>query len=132
MLASAALAVESANVVGFTDKTSADANNFITVPFLSVGYTTSDIQDIKLDDDGAGSIGWGTEMFSIWEGIPSVVSGSEFVYYDPANDPNGEATDYYWGDASANPVTYSITSGQGVVISMAADLGVTIKAPYTL
>ena len=108
--------------------TSVDQNNFTGNPFP----TAMDIQNIKISDGGAGSIGWGTENFSIWEGVPSVKVGSEFQYCDPANDPSGEATDYYWGDTDGNKVTYSIPAGQGVVIECASGLTVTLTPPYSL
>ena len=109
--------IESANVVGYnTGSTGAD-NNFITIPFSDVGYNTTDIQAIKLSDGGAQSIGWGGEIFTIWEGVPTVAEGSEFSYLDPSMDMTGEAQDYYWGDGNYEPASYSIAAGQGVVIN---------------
>ena len=97
----------------------------MTIPFNAVGFNTSDIQQIKISDGGAGSIGWLAENFSIWEGVPTVADGSEYVYCDPSMDPNGEATDYYWGDADLNRASFSIAPGQGVVVNCAADLDFT-------
>ena len=108
--------------------TSVAENNFTGNPFPSA----IDIQAIKISDGGAGTIGWGTEFFSVWEGAPTVVEGSGFFFYDPSMDPNGEATDYYWGDDVGNKVTYSIPAGQGVVINCAADLAISINPPYSL
>ena len=105
--------------------TTGQDNNFVTIPFNAVGFNTSDIQQIKISDGGAGTIGWGTEDFSVWEGVPTLVDGSVFLYCDPSLDPNGEATDYYWGDAEGNKASFSIAPGQGVVINCAADLNVT-------
>ena len=119
-----AMAVDSANTVGFTTGTTVDGSNFITVPFNAVGYNTADIQQIKISDGGAGTIGWGTEDFSVWEGLPSVVAGSGFFYWDPSMDVTGAQTDYYWGDDNCEAATYSIAPGQGVVINCAADLDV--------
>ena len=114
--------VESSNVVGYTGATSGADNNFITVPFNAVGYNTADIQQIKISDGGLGSIGWGTETFDIWEGVPTVREGAGFFYYDPSADPAGEATDYYWGDDSCAKATFSIAPGQAVVVNCAEDL----------
>ncbi len=126
-------AVESVNIVGYANQNdTGDQNNFRLISFAQVGYNTSDIQQLKVSDGGAGTIGWGTENFSIWEGVPTVVEGSTFQYCDPANDPTGEATDYYWGDTDGNKVTYSIPSGQGVVVDCAAGLTITIALPYSL
>ena len=98
--------------------------NFLSVGFNAVGYNTCDIQQIKISDDGAGSIGWGGEIFALWAGAPDVVAGSDAFYYDPSIDPNGEETDYYWGDAEGNKVSFSILPAQGVVIDMAEGLTV--------
>ena len=108
--------------------TSIQDNNFTGNPFSA----PIDIQSIKISDGGQGTIGWGTEMFSVWEGLPTVASGSEFLYYDPSMDPNGVEEGYYWSTPEGNKVTYSIPAGQGVVINCAADLSITIDAPYTL
>ena len=114
----------SSSIVGYTgDKTGAD-NNFLTIPFALVGYNTSDIQQIKLSDDGAGSIGWGTETFEIWQGLPTVAAGSSFFYLDPSMDPSGEATDYYWGDGEGNKASFSVSVGQGIVVNCAEDISV--------
>ena len=125
-------AIESQNVVGYAGDSTGESNNFLTVPFASIGFNTSDIQQIKISDNGAGTIGWGTELFSVWEGVPTVVDGSEFLYTDPSMDPLGEATDYYWGDYSGAKVAFPINTGKGVVIDCAAGLSVTITAPYSL
>ena len=117
--------IESANVVGYTGGTTGADNNFITIPFTSVGDNTSDIQQIKLSDGGAGTIGWGTETFSVWEGVPTVVDGSGFTYWDASQDPSGEATDYYWGDDVGAKASFSIAPGQAVVVNCAEDLSVT-------
>ena len=124
--------VTSSNTVGYNKSTTGAENNFCTVPFFSIGYNTSDIQLITLDDGNAGGIGWGEENFSIWEGLPTVKEGSEFFYWDPSQDPTQKATTYYWGDDVGNKVTYPIAAGQGVVINCAADLTVTITPPYSL
>ena len=118
-------AIESSNVVGYTTDATGSDNNFKTVAFALVGYNTSDIQQIKISDNGAGGIGWGGEMFSVWEGLPTAVEGSGFFYTDPTMDPTFTATDYYWGDAEGNKATFSIAAGQAVVINCAADLAVT-------
>ena len=120
--ATVGFAIESANTVGYTGSTSGADNNFITVPFNAVGYNTADIQQIGISDGGAGGIGWGTENFSIWEGVPTVVDGSGFFYWDPSMDPNAEATTYYWGDGSCAKASFSVAPGQGVVVNCAADL----------
>ena len=125
MAAVGAFAVESANIVGYSGDTTGADNNFVTIPFNAVGFNTSDIQQIKLSDGGQSSIGWGTEIFEVWEGLPTVVAGSGFFYCDPSYDVTGEATDYYWGDESGNKASFSIAPGQAVVINCASDLAIT-------
>ena len=110
--------------------TSVAENNFTGNPFPSA----IDIQSIKISDGGAGSIGWGGENFTIWEGLPTLVEDAGFFYCDPSMDPTGEAKDYYWGagDGSGTKVSYSIAPGRGVVINCAEGLTVTIDPPYSL
>ena len=125
MLAAAAAfadGVSSSNVVGYDTGTTGADNNFVTVPFTGIGYNTADIQQIKLSDGGLSGIGWGTETFGIWEGLPTVVEGSGFFYYHPSMDPNGEETDYYWGNDGCEKVNFSIAEGQAVVVNCAEDL----------
>ena len=124
-MAVAGFAIESANTVGYTTAESGSDNNFITVSFNAVSYNTADIQQIKISDGGAGTIGWGTETLDIWEGLPTAVEGASFFYYDPSADLTGEATDYYWGDSLGAKATFSIAPGQAVVINCAADLSFT-------
>jgi hypothetical protein len=102
-------------------------NNFTGNPFPQ----TIDIQAISISDGGNGGIGWGSETFSVWEGVPTVVSGSDFFYYDASMDVSGEATGYYWGDASGVKAVYPILAGQGVVVNCGADLTIAIDPPYT-
>ena len=112
-------------VVGYAGDTTGSDNNFVTIPFAAIGYNTSDIQQIKISDGGAAGIGYGTETFSVWEGVPTVADGSEFFYWDPMYDPTAEATDYYWGDSTGASASFSIAPGQAVVINCAEDLSVT-------
>ena len=118
--------------MGYNGGTTGADNNFVTVPFSTVGYNTADIQSIKLSDGGAGGIGWGGETFGIWEGLPTPVADAGFFYYDKSMDPNGVETGYYWSDAEGNKVSYSIAPGRGVVINCAEGLAVTIDPPYSL
>ena len=119
------LAVESANVVGYASApNSVEQFNFLSIGFNSVGYNTCDIQQIKISDGGAGGIGWGTENFGLWAGAPDAVEGSGAIYWDPSMDPNGEASDYYWGDGDGNKVAFSILPAQGAVIDMAEGLSI--------
>ncbi len=115
--------VPPASAVQFT---TIDGSNFTGNPFPE----EIDIQAIAISDGDAGTIGWGTENFSIWEGLPSVVVGSGFVYWDSSMDPAGEATSYYWGDGSCAKATYAIAPGQGVVVECPADLDISISPPY--
>ena len=111
--------------MGYTGATTGADNNFVTIPFNAIGFNTSDIQQIKISDGGAGGIGWGGESFAIWEGLPTVVTGSGFVYYDPSMDAAGKATDYFWGDGEGNKASFSVAPGQAVVVNSAADLKLT-------
>ena len=122
----------SSSVVGYTGNTTGADNNFVTIPFNAVSFNTSDIQQIKISDGGAGTIGWGTENFSVWEGAPTVVEGSGYFYLDPSMDMTGTATDYYWGEGDGTKATYSIAPNKGVVVNCAAGLTISIEPPYSL
>jgi len=125
MAAVGAFAVDSANIVGYASAPdSVEQFNFLSVGFNSIGYNTSDIQQIKISDGGAGSIGWGTETFALWAGAPDVIDGSGATYWDKSMDPDAEATDYYWGDDSCAKIAFSIQPGQGVVIDMPEGLSI--------
>lgn len=115
----------SSSIVGYAGTTTGAENNFVCVPFNAVGFNTSDIQQIKISDGGAGTIGWLSETFTVWSGLPTVVEGSDYFYYDPSMDPNGEETSYYWGDAAGERATFSIAPGQAVTVNCASDLAMT-------
>ena len=108
--------------MGYTSATTGANNNFRVIPFCDPGYNTSDIQQLQLNDGGADSIGWGEENFSIWEGLPTVVAGSEYVYWLPSMDMTGTEKTYYWGDAKGNKVAFSIAPAQGIAVTSAANL----------
>ena len=130
-MAVAGFAIESSNTVGYSTDTSGANNNFITVPFNAVGYNTADIQAIGISDGGAGTVGWGSEAFEIWEGLPTLREGAGFFYWDASMDPAGEATGCYWGDDTCAKVVYPLPAGQGVVINCAAGLTISIDPPYS-
>ena len=117
-------AIESENIVGYTTATSVADNNFKTVSFNAVGMNTADIQSIRLSDGGAGGIGWGAETFAIWEGLPTVVDGSSFIYSDASMSMEG-ATDYFWDNGDGTAAKFSIAEGQAVVLSCSGDLIIT-------
>ena len=123
--------VTSGNTVGFTTSESAQGFNFYCLPFSSVGYNTSDIQQLKIDDGGADEAGYGAEIFTIWGGAPEVVDGTEFYYAVDYDQESGDPF-YFWDDGNGPQSTLAIAPGQGVVIDMTADWTVTIGLPYTL
>ena len=119
-------AIQSQNVVGYSTSSTGEQNNFLSIPFATVGGNTADIQSIKIDDGGAGTVGWGAENFAIWEGAPTVTAGTSFQYIDASMDPSGKATEAYWGDpATFEKASFSVAAGQGIVIECAADLTIT-------
>ena len=125
-VAAGAMAVESQNIVGVdTDLTSVQGFNFLAAPFVQVGYNTADISNIQISDGGQQSIGWGDETFAYWQGLPDIVTGSGFTYFD---DGNGG---YYW-EGDLGDLTMSIAPGQGFVIACNAGLTLTIDSPYSL
>ena len=71
---------------------------------MTVGENTIDIQDIVL----SGSDGFGSEVFSLWEGAPSAVEGSGYAYWL-------ESDGFYWED-DAMGTEFSLEPGQGFVL----------------
>lgn len=89
----------------------AEANlNWYTPQFLGVGQTTTDINAIKLDDGGAGMVGWG-DVLQIADPLGS--PAATYLYWDASMDPEQKATSYYWGDDGANPVEVSFDKSAG-------------------
>ena len=131
-MAASAFAVESANTVGYHAMATAVENyNYAAAQFFSVGYTTTDINTITLDDDGAGSVGWGDAM---------VISGplgnpaANYFYYDATMNPAGEDAGPFWGDDGMEPVNVTFLPGQAFAIdnSNGLEFDIKIACPYTL
>ena len=121
--------ITSANIVGYSSKSTGADNNFVTISFALVGYNTADIQQIKLSDPDSvtDGIGWGSETFVLWEGLPTVVDGSYFTYLDPSMGSEGQ-TDYFWGDMTTGvSAQFSVIGGQAVVVNCAEGLQVTFS-----
>ena len=97
-------------------------NNFVTAPFATVGYNTTDIQDLKL----VGSGGWGTETFAIWEGLPITVDGTEFLWVGTEWDQEtgSIAIKGEWQNYDTTPAVFSIPGGQAVAINADPSIGV--------
>lgn len=104
--------------------TMADGNNFTGNPFPA----ELDIQNIKL----IGSGGWGTELFSVWEGLPIVVEGSEFIWVGLEWDENMVATKGEWQDYFGQSADFKLKPFQGCVINGTAGLKIEITPPYSL
>ena len=103
--------MESANIVGYNNTAAREGLNFYAPAFLTVGANTIDINDIKLDDGGTMSVGWGDVMQVVG---PKGETQSAYFYWDPSMDPNEKATTYYWGDDACFAVNTSFDSGDGI------------------
>ena len=125
----AALAVESANIVGYNNTAARADLNWYAPVFRSIGYNTTDIQDIDLSDGGAGMVGWGDSMQIVG---PLGNASENYAYWDPSMDPSGEAKTCYWGDDSCVPVTRAFQPGDGFAIDNAngLDFNIKIACPY--
>ena len=121
--------VESANVVGYTTKAAGANLNWYAPQFFTVGANTTDINDIKLDDGGTGTVGWGDSM----QIVGPLGNASEIYFYlDPSMDPTKTATACYWGDDAGNAVDVTLKPGDGFAIDNANGLTFDIKiaCPY--
>ena len=121
----------SSSKVGYAS-TAARANlNWYSPVFRTIGYNTTDINEVNLDDGGTGEVGWGDSM----QIVGPLGSASEaYFYFDPSMDPNGLAKTYYWGDDSCNPVDVTLEPGAGFAIDNANGLtfNIVITCPYAL
>ena len=108
-----AFAVESANIVGYNN-TAARANlNWYAPCFRSVGVNTTDINDIQLNDDGVGLVGWGDSM----QIVGPLGSASEmYSYWDKTMNPAGEDAGNFWADEFLQPVDVELAPGAGFAI----------------
>ena len=116
--------LESANIVGYNNTAAREGLNWYAPTFLTVGANTIDIQSIKLDDGGAGMVGWGDNMQIVG---PLGNADTEYFYWDASMDPNGEATTAYWGDDSGTPVAVTLDAGDGVGLDNANALEYSIQ-----
>ena len=107
--AGVAMAVES-QVVGYLGKDAVANLNWYAPQFTDVGKTTTDINAIKLDDGGAGMVGWG-DVLQVADPLGS--PAASYLYWDPSMDPAEEATECYWGDGDCNPVDVSFDKADG-------------------
>ena len=120
MIAAAAIAavatagaVESANIVGYNNTAARADLNWCAPCFRSIGMNTTDINDIQLNDDGAGQVGWGDSM----QIVGPLGSASEmYAYYDKTMNPAGEAAGNFWGDENLEPVDVTLAPGAGFAI----------------
>ena len=117
-----AIIIDNENAVGYANgNINASGNNFVTAPFFGIGYNTTDIQDIKL----TGSGGWQSETFEIWEGLPTLVDGTSFLWTGLEwNEDYSLATKCEWQDDQGNPAVFSIPAGQAVTINADPSIGI--------
>ena len=115
----------SSDIVGYNN-TEARANlNWYSPCFRSIGYNTTDINDIKLDDGGVGSVGWGDNMQIVG---PLGNATTIYCYWDPSMDMSETPkTTYYWGDDLGTPVSVQLEPGAGFAIDNGGELEYTIK-----
>lgn len=121
--------LESANIVGYNNTAAREGLNWYAPQFLTVGANTIDINSIKLDDAGAGMVGWGDVMQIVG---PLGAAESMYFYWDPSMDLTGTATTYYWGDDAGNPVNVTLEPGAGFAVDNgnALEFDIEIACPY--
>ena len=88
--------------------------NWYSPVFRTIGYNTTDINEVNLDDGGAGEVGWGDSM----QIVGPLGSASEmYSYWDKSMDMTGTVTTpFFWGDDSGNPVNIAFDAGDGLAI----------------
>ena len=84
---------------------------------------------IVLNDDAAGSVGWGDVMQIVG---PKGNAETMYFYWDPSMDPEEKATTAYWGDDGCNVVNVTLQPGAGFAIDNmnALEFDIEIACPY--
>ena len=103
---------------------------------MTVGYTTTDINSINLDDGNIGTpeqmIGWGDNMQIVGPGGNAT---EVYLYWDKSMDMSETVkTQFFWGDDACNPVDVTLDPGAGFAIDNPNGTEFTIKiaCPYNL
>ena len=112
------------SVVGYNNTAARGNLNWYAPCFRSIGFNTTDINDIQLSDNGAGMVGWGDSMQIVGPlGNPSEM----YFYYDKSVNPNGESAGNFWGDDMGMPVDVQLAPGAGFAIDNMNGLTFNIK-----
>ena len=113
--------VQSANTVGFASPNAAANLNFYVPQFFDVGYNTTSIQSIQLDDGGTGVVGMGDSMQIVGPfGNPAAAYAYfNFAYFG--------GTGFYWTDESFLPVEVSFDQGDGFAIDNASSFAFAVR-----
>ena len=111
-------------IVGYNNTAARGNLNWYTPCFRSIGVNTIDINDIQLNDGGAGTVGWGDSMQIVG---PLGNATENYLYFDKTMNPAGEDAGNFWGDETATPVEVSFDEGDGIAIDNAAELTFSIQ-----
>ena len=102
------------NIVGYNNTTAGANLNWYTPVFRTIGENTTDINDINLNDDNAGTVGMGDSMQIVG---PMGNSIGGYFYWIKDMDMSGTVTTpYFWADDSFSPVNVSFDGGDGIAI----------------
>ncbi len=121
-MAASAFAVQSANTVGYASPSAAANFNFFAPQFFDVGYNTTSIQNIQLDDGNAGTVGWGDSMQIVG---PFGNATAAYMYWNPVN--LGMTGACYWSDDTMAEVDISFDQGDGFMIDNMNSLTFTVR-----
>jgi len=128
-----AFAIESANVVGYNNTAARADLNWYAPVFRSIGYNTTDINDIQLNDGTPvgemPTVGWGDSMQIVG---PLGNASEMYLYYDKSMNPAGESAGNFWGNDMGEPVDVTLQPGAGFAIDNMNGLTFNIKiaCPY--
>jgi len=106
-------------VVGYNNTAARGNFNWYAPCFRSIGFNTTDINDIQLNDGGMGMVGWGDSMQIVG---PLGNASEMYFYYDKSVNPNGESAGNFWGDEMGLPVDVTFDAGDGLAIDNAMEL----------
>ena len=115
--------------MGYNNTTARGNLNWYAPVFRTIGYNTTDINDINLNDGGVSTVGWGDSMQIVG---PLGNASAMYFYWDKSIDVTQTATTYYWGDDTGTAVNVTLDPGAGFAIDNANSLTFNIKiaCPY--
>ena len=105
--------------MGYNNTAARGDLNWYAPCFRTIGFNTTEINDIQLSDNGAGMVGWGDSMQIVG---PLGNASETYAYWDKSMNPNGEDAGNFWADDTLMPVDVVFDAGDGLAIDNSSQL----------